>query len=89
MDLDALSSFLSVALQSQITQFGIAFSAAAWIHSGRVKKEIKTSFAGLSDAISELGVALREDLRSQAKRIENVEDGVQDIRLRVKKLEGA
>lgn len=87
MDIDSLITLASPVFQAQVTQFGIAFAAAAWIHSGRVKKEIKASFAGLSLAISELGETLKEDIRNHSDRIAKVEDGVQNISQRVNKLE--
>lgn len=88
MDLDQILSVISPAMQSEAMKFGIAFTFAAWLHSGRVKKEIKASFSGLSQAITELGAALREDLNNHSNRIAKVEEGLNDIKERVNTMEG-
>lgn len=77
----------SAALQSQVTQFGIAFSMAAWIHSGRMKKEIANQLSGITAALNNLGEALRQDLKIQSDRIEKVENGVNELKSRVINLE--
>lgn len=79
----------SAALQSQVTQFGIAFAMAAWIHSGRMKKEIASQLSGITAALNNLGSALREDLKRQSDRIETVEGGFKKLTSRVDKLEEA
>lgn len=88
MDLDQILSAIAPAIQSEATKFGIAFVFAAWIHSGRVKKEIKASFSGLSQAIIDLGTALREDLKNHSDRIAKIEEGLDDIKERVNTMEG-
>ena len=69
------SEFFNIAIQTEISRLLIAFSVAAWIHSGRVKKEFKN----VTDAISGLGDALRADLSSLGSRIERVEIKVQGL----------
>lgn len=75
---DWVSSFLNEALQLQVTQFGIAFTLAAWIHAGRVKKEIKFQVeamtSAMTEAINNVAVTLRQDLSAHAERITRVED---------------
>ncbi len=46
------SEFLSKLVESDLARQVFLFTLAAWIHSGRVKKEIKTQFQSLTDAIS-------------------------------------
>ncbi len=61
-DPDTLSGLLSEAASSKLTHDLLIFAVAAWIHSGRVKKEIANQFQPLTKAIEDLGLALREDM---------------------------
>ena len=67
---------VSSTLSKDVTQFGIAFTLAALIHAGRVKKEIRMNFSGLKDVMKDFVSALRQDLEIQAKRISNLEEEV-------------
>lgn len=87
LDPDHIATLFGSALQSQVTQFGIAFSMAAWIHSGRMKKEIANQLSGITAALNKLGEALRQDLKIQSDRIEKVENGVNELKVRVINLE--
>lgn len=78
LDINAISDFLSSALSHQVTQFTIAFTIAAWIHSGRVRKEIASQMSRATDAINNLSTALRSDLNNHAQRISAVE-GTQNL----------
>lgn len=75
------------AMQSQVVQFGIAFSIAAYIHAGRVQIEIREQLVGVADSIKDLGRALRQDLASQSDRIGNVEKNMSQLNSRVENLE--
>ncbi len=81
MDIDPnhLLTILGSALQAQVTQFGFAFSLAAWIHSGRVKKEIRSQFEGLTGAITSMGTAL-------SKRIDTLADDHASLRQEVEEI---
>ena len=72
----------SGAIQAQVSQFTVAFALAAWIHSSRVKKEIKAQGTQFIDAVNNLTQALREDLRSQSIRIESVENRVHNLEVK-------
>lgn len=85
--MDLLTDFISPIIEHDVTKWTLAFSIAAWLHSGRVKKEIKTQFVGIVDSINNLGVALRNDMNSQSDRIINVEQGVNKLTDRVSLLE--
>lgn len=81
VDPETVKHFLSETAQSQIAQAGFFFTMAAWLHAGRVKKEIANSFTSLTTAIQEVAQALRKDLESQKKileihatRLDNLED---------------
>ncbi len=63
-------SILSKTAQSQIAQAGFFFTAAAWLHAGRVKKEIKENFVIMTDAINNVALALRQDLAAQTNRLD-------------------
>ncbi len=79
LDVDNLPALLNAALASQVTQFGIAFSIAAFIHAGRMKKEIAFQMSNISLAVNNLATALRQDLASQAERLAEVEVRVNNI----------
>lgn len=68
-----LTSILGNALNSQVSQFGIAFLLAAWVHSGRVKKEIKSQMSLAIEAVNNVGDMLKKDLQAQGSRIERIE----------------
>lgn len=76
IDPEGALNFVSGAMQSQIAQYVTAFSIAAWIHSGRMKKEIALQVGGIKEALQDLGAALREDLKRQSERIEKLEKEV-------------
>lgn len=82
-DSELFMKYLNMAMQHQVSQYLLAFSIAAWIHSGRVKKE----FHSLTMAINNLGSALRLDLSTLGNRIGDVERQVQGISSRVETLE--
>ena len=77
-----LGNIMSQASQNQLVQYGFLFSLAAWIHSGRVKKEIKLNFASVTDAINSISRALREDLEKHGKRLDMIEGRVQNLEKR-------
>lgn len=84
---DGLTDLLSEAFSHQITQFSIAFSIAAWIHSGRVKKEIRNQFENIVGSIDNVASALKQDLAAQGARIISVENGLNQISMRVDAIE--
>ncbi len=63
LDPDVIMKYLSATMASDLTRQIFLFSLAAWIHSGRVKKEIKSQFETLTDAIhgveNKLGPAIQ------------------------------
>jgi hypothetical protein len=87
VDPGQVQGLLNDALSHQVTQFTIAFSIAAWLHSGRVKKEIKNQLSGIATSLDDVAKALRQDLQAQSTRIAAIEHGIGDIIVRVDKLE--
>lgn len=73
MDYDSIMNAAPSWLFSDLTRQVFLFTLAAWIHSGRVKKEIKEQFQTLTHAIygvkSELGVIIDD----HADRIDRLE----------------
>ena len=70
---DVVLNLVGPVLQSQVAQFGIAFGAAAWIHSGRVKKEIaslpqSTNYREMHGGLPELN----EKLKAAEKRLKAI-----------------
>lgn len=78
-DPDVLQSFLSEAAQSEISKSGFFFIIAAWLHSGRMKKEIKLNFEHLTTAITSVADALRADMKIHRDRIDNLAKRVEDL----------
>jgi hypothetical protein len=64
---------------SQIAQAGFFFAVAAWIHSGRVNKEISKNFSSITEAINNVANALRMDLKKHGERLDNLSDRVQTL----------
>lgn len=71
-DSSAIENFFGDAAKNQIAQAGFFFTAAAWIHSGRVKKEIKENFKSLTLAINQVAEAFKEDLKRHGDRLDNL-----------------
>lgn len=82
-----MTALFGSAMSHQVTQFTFAFSFAAWLHAGRVKKEIKDQLGGISISIDGVTQALRLDLQVQSKRLESVENAMTAVVSRVDKLE--
>ncbi len=63
LDPELIKNYLGAAIAADFTHQVFLFSLAAWIHSGRVKKEIKEQFSSLTDAIhgveNKLGPAIQ------------------------------
>lgn len=83
----SFQSFLGEAFSHQVTQFGLAFTFAAYIHARQVRKEIALQMSNVASSIDEVTKALKEDLGKQGERLIKVEDGVQKLNNRVEKLE--
>ena|SRR5665213_734676 len=80
-------TLLGSVFSHQITQFTIAFSLAAFVHSNQMRKEIATQMSSVVASIKEIGEALKADLKAQSSRLENVEIGFTKLTTRVDKLE--
>lgn len=87
MDPIRFMEYLSATAQNQIAQIGVYFTIAAWVHAGRVKKEIAAQFEPLTRAINDVGTALRQDLSAlgqdlnvHGNRLDIVEGSVKDLR---------
>jgi len=74
----AMEVLLSV-VNNELAQAGFFFALAAWIHSGRVKKEISKNFASITDAINNVASALRQDLQKHGERLDNISDRVETL----------
>jgi hypothetical protein len=77
MDLDTIQTFLGAALTHQVTQFTFAFSIAAFIHSGRMKKEIASQVSGITASIDGVTKALKDEILNQNSRIGSIEKRVE------------
>lgn len=85
---DQVTKLLSETANNEIARAGFFFIVASWIHSGRVKKEIKLSFTTLTDAINNVATSLREDLKEHLNMIHSLDSQVKILDSRVTKLDG-
>lgn len=69
LNIDTVSAFVSMAFSHQVTQFGLAFTFAAWLHAGRVKKEIRSQMESMIEAVDKVAAVLKQDLAGQAARL--------------------
>jgi len=79
IDRDKVMAVFSDTASNQIAQAGFFFSVAAWLHSGRVKKEIRVNFVALTMAINQVADAFKEDLKRHGDRIDNLSFRVQTL----------
>lgn len=79
---EMIQNFLSETAQSQIAQAGFFFTLAAWIHAGRVKKEIAKHFSSLTIAINNVALTLRQDLDAQKKVLEDHGGRIQNLEIK-------
>ncbi len=86
VDPEHLVELVDDGLRHQIVQFTVAFGIAAWIHSGRTKKEIAKQFAPLILAVNNVADTLRKDLVAQKELIGVLTKNVQDLKTDVTKL---
>lgn len=86
-DSETVMAMLGSAFQEKVVQAGAAFTIAAWLHSGRVKKEINTMSVGIISSVDNVAKALRQDLEVQSKRMDHIEDGISKLTSRVDSLE--
>jgi hypothetical protein len=72
LDLNAVSDLISQGLSHQVTQFTIAFGIAAWIHSGRVKKEIASQVTSITGAIDRMASAHVAEATNTSTKIDQL-----------------
>ncbi len=79
MDIDSAKHFLSEAMQSELTKTLFIFTVASWVHSSRVRKEIRENFASLTDAINSVAEAFKKDLEKQREITDNLSSRVKNL----------
>lgn len=84
---ETVSALFGSAIQEKAIQFGAAFTFAAWIHSGRVKKEISSLGAGIITSVNAVADALKQDLQKQSERMDKIDNGFVKLTSRVEALE--
>lgn len=81
--LETAIKHLSDATQNQFARDMFIFSLAAFIHSGRLKKEVRASFDALAVSlglsIDKVAQAFREDLESHKKILDNLAERVTSL----------
>lgn len=81
---ESLMTHFNAVTENKIAQAGFFFTMAAWIHAGRVKKEIATQFTVVTDAINNVAQALRSDLAAHGARLDHVSIRVDSLEITVK-----
>ena len=84
LDSEQIKLIFGEAASNQIAQAGFFFTIAAWLHSGRVKKEIKENFSSLTKAINDVASAFREDLKAHSEQLNNLASRVQSLEEKTK-----
>ncbi len=79
IDLSTVQELFSQALSHQITQFTIAFGIASWMHSSRVRKEIRMQMESMVGAVDNVAKVLRADLDRQSKSVEQLTSRVEAL----------
>ena len=79
MEIESAKHFLSEAMQSELTKTLFIFTVASWVHSSRVRKEIRENFASLTDAINSVAEAFKKDLEKQREITDNLSSRVKDL----------
>lgn len=62
LDPEMVRDWAQGALSHQFTQMTIAFTVANWLHSGRLKKEIKAAFLSLTDSIDNVASKVTNEM---------------------------
>ena len=76
IDPETIQTFLGEAAANEVTRAGLFFTLAAWIHAGRMKKEISSNFSSLTNAINNVAESLREDLKNHSDKLDNLNSRV-------------
>ena len=79
IETEAVKHFLSEAMQNELTKTMLIFGLASWIHSSRVRKEIRENFTSLTSAINDVADAFKKDLEEQRKVTDNLISRVQTL----------
>ena len=79
MEIESAKHFLSDAMQSELTKTLFIFTVASWVHSSRVRKEIRENFASLTSAINAVAEAFKKDLEKQREITDNLSSRVKDL----------
>lgn len=62
---EVLEQLLGKAVTSEFFKTLALFTAAAWVHGSKVKKEIKEQMSGLNAQVAKLVQVLSDDLKAQ------------------------
>jgi len=87
LDFEMVKQVAGTAFAQQFAIWTSSLGLAAWIHSGRVKKEIAAQVTAMTTALNNLASALTKGLEDHAERIEKVEFGVNELKGRFQELE--
>lgn len=87
LNLETIQVIGGNAFSQQFAIWTTSLGLASWIHSGRVKKEMREQMSQITDAINSLSHALRQDMALQSQRIGMVEKTLVNMDTRVSELE--
>lgn len=83
LDYELVRNIAGDEFAQQFFTWTAALGVASFIHSGRVKKEVRA----VVDALNNVALALKQDLKSHSERIEKVEKGLEKLIDRVDVME--
>lgn len=78
--IEQLLAFLGETAHNQLLRDAAIFALAAFIHSGRVKKEIRQQLGGLTEAFRDEAKSLRMIVELNTKDIDMLKQDVKQLR---------
>ena len=79
LDVDAMAKLAEAVGLKEVVHNLLYFAVAAWVHSGRVSKEIQKQMAGLINAINAVRDTLKADITLQNTRIEKMQNKIDEL----------
>lgn len=79
LDPELLMSLGEKFFSHQFTQMTLAFTLASFIHSSRVKKEIKLAFVSLTDSIMSVGKTVGDEVNGVKVEVSKLNARVKEV----------
>lgn len=76
LNADLIMEYGSALLKHNFTQMSLAFTLAAWLHRGWVKKDIKGYFLSLTTSIDNVADKVGGEMTAMKKDIQNLHERI-------------